>query len=394
MKFRQVLNILTVLALFECVSMPVLGANEPFNSSVTGAKDKSLEGSFKLLNIEAIMNESKGKNIHPTSTQILKKLLNESSDEAKDEISSPTQILMAKGGGADAGGGGDAERVAVEEYPERVRLVKSIELVIEKVNTCHYADVFKILVRDEIQKLAEGNKFKYIPTLFFIDQVSAAKQSGQKSATEEFGSLGAMTPFQSDAFVYLSAKTLKYSNEQLAKLLLHETLHHILSYSLTTNDDLVEKLALSIFDSSADRMISEKLSSLTTYQDLLGTCKLSDPNEAEKAVHFELDRVSPYALSKYETSNTLEKIKEHTLSSLQIFQLDTMWLLINLELKKCGFKSISIRNQKLVERAGDVMSLVIAKMYNQKRATFIWNYPEGSASATGLVSQVLTVNVD
>ena len=383
MKFRQVFNNFTVFTILASISLTVLAANEPSSAN-----------SFRPLDIEDMMRASIDKNIHPSSIQNLKKILNERPEQSKSEIASPTQLLLAKGGGADAGGGGDPERVAVAEYPERNKLAKALKLALEKVNQCRYADIFKILVSDEIQKLAEGNRFKYIPTLFFIDQTNTAKRSGQKSATEEFGSLGAMTAFQSDAFVYLSTKTLQYTNDQLAKLLLHETLHHILSYSLTTNDDLVEKLALSIFDSSADRLISEKLSTLATYQDLSGMCKLSDPNEAEKTIHHQLDRVSPYALANYESSNTLEKIKDSTLSSLSIIKLDTMWLLVNLELHKCGFKSISAKNQSLVERAGDVLSLVIAKMYSQKRATFIWTYPEGAVSTTGLVSQVLTVNVD
>lgn len=402
--FRQMLNKLTMTALMACLLIhSSQSLAQQSQSRLMIASESQAVVPFlpsKKLDFGTIMQESASKNIDFSRLQSLRKSLQidfdaDSNEQPAKKEHPLSNKIQFKSGGADAGGGGDWEKIYAQEYPKRELLSQALQMAYEEILNTRYPDIFKALLLEELQSLAEDNKFKYIPSLFFIEQSLPGLQPQQRQLTEEFGSLGAFTPFKPKAFVFLSARTLEYSIEQLSKLVTHEIVHHVLDYSLTTNEEIVNEITRSIFDKTIDEKTGEKLRHPSVLQNTQDNfCRLTDPVSAEKTVHFVLDLVSPYNLASFETSNNLEKLHDLKFTNLAIVFKEQMWFRMNMELSKCGYPQISQRNQGQAQRAGDMMSLVAAKMYQQKQATFVWKSSELEEKNTGIISQILNIRVD
>ena len=124
------------------------------------------------------------------------------------------------------------------------------------------------------------------------------------------------------------------------------------------------------------------------------SCKFTDQTSIEAQVHYNLDKFSPYALAKYESSDTMAKINNNTLESLLILQTDVLWMYINLELGVCGINSVSKRNQSAAITAGDVLILVNAKLQGAPHATMTRSYNSARNRSDGVVQETIEIEVD
>ena len=90
----------------------------------------------------------------------------------------------------------------------------------------------------------------------------------------------------------------------------------------------------------------------------------------------------------------MDKIKDLSFAALSIVLIVPIWSLINMHLLMCGRNPISGRNQKVVQTVGNILSLMMAKMYNQEQIVFEWKSPEWFMKETGIVSRTMTIHVD
>jgi len=401
---QQLSNILTkaLLALL-VASLSLAGEEQRPLQSLSKNEGNANASLRKKTDYQSIMRASEDKNLDLSrrSREFRKGMtplseLEADKSEGSDKPTSGQRFFQS--GGADIGGGSDWESFQPQEYPRRDLLTQALQAADQTIRTSHYPDAFKTLLLDELEHLAVENKFKYVPALFFVEQSIAGLQHSQRHAIAEFGTLGGLTAFTPGAFVYLSARTLNYSVLQLSQLIIHDTLHHVLSYALTTNDDLVTKLTESIAHQSRSQELADQMAHQASFQERSNkTCKLTDPVTAEKVIHIEIDRFTPYALGLNEETNSMEKIKDRRLTAFHMlpsYHQRNMWWQINQDLSVCGFEPVSETNQLQVERAGDVMALVLAKMYRQKQATFVRTSSKKEEQTTGIISQIILVRVD
>lgn len=389
--YRQLFNILTLMVLLTSFTTLAEDKNEKLRLAMKELASANFQQPKKL-DFASMMRESVSKNLLPKKIQIIQQKEN----AFGKPTNRPAINVEFNVGGADIGGGGDWEKSMTEEYPKRDFLAQALQLAYEQIENSSYPEIFRTLLIDELQNLAKNNKFKFTPALFFIEQSVAGQKNDQHDAIEEFGSLGAFTAFKPGAQITFSSRTLDFTIPQFSKLITHEIIHHILSYSLTKNEDLVSTLTDTILGKkNLNPSLASKITNISSLQDEMGTgCKLTDPLTAEKIIHYELDRVSPYSLAEHDQDNTMQKISDLTLNQLSILARDSMWTLINRDLIACGFSAISKRNQSHVSRAGDIMSLVTAKLYRQDQVTFSWKNSEDAVKKTGIISQIITLKVD
>ena len=122
------------------------------------------------------------------------------------------------------------------------------------------------------------------------------------------------------------------------------------------------------------------------------TCRLTDLNAAKERIHYDLDKMSPYALARYEETNSLEKIEKlgfGPFGGLNIGFVETMWELINADLVGCGFNPISRRNQSQAVLVSDIMALVEAKIEGATEAVFVRHNQQSV-----VISDTVVVSVD
>jgi hypothetical protein len=166
-------------------------------------------------------------------------------------------------GGMD-GNGGDPYETYAEAYPDQKKLSDAISLALQKVRDAKYVDgastkleVFLPALSNEIESLAKESKFLYIPLI--LDP----RNSGPVADKGKIKALGALTTNAKGSHIYLTGKTLDYSNDQLAKLIIHETLHHFdrfKGYISNSDEIFVEAFAVAIMNGEITKNLNSALS--------------------------------------------------------------------------------------------------------------------------------------
>lgn len=123
-------------------------------------------------------------------------------------------------------------------------------------------------------------------------------------------------------------------------------------------------------------------------------CKLTDAAAAATVAFDKLDRFSPYALEKSESTNSVEKLKEYPLASLAIALRRQFVNELNWELQGCGLSAISKSNLASLDRVGDYLSVLMAKIEHRKEITITHQYTTAEAQITGVKSRVVTLLID
>jgi hypothetical protein len=150
----------------------------------------------------------------------------------------------AHAGGQGSGGGDPLARFATA-YPDTDKLLQALQLVETQALKSGYPDDFKGQLIVEMNDLLKAEKYKLVPAIILPP---GFWPEGYETPTDidSFLDLGGLTAPIKGANIYLAERVRQYSNEQLSALLLHELIHHCVSYGLSTDEKFVEDLTASI----------------------------------------------------------------------------------------------------------------------------------------------------
>lgn len=124
------------------------------------------------------------------------------------------------------------------------------------------------------------------------------------------------------------------------------------------------------------------------------SCRMQSLEQTKQAIHNRVDQFSPYKLSQHESDNTFDKIADLTLAQLSVTFADTLWAHVNADLVNCGYKAISIRNQKAAQSPKEILSLVQAKMKNDAQVVFSRENRFQDSGTTYDVKTNVTISID
>ena len=168
-------------------------------------------------------------------------------------------VLCASSGGAIAGGGGDPLSIIAQNFNDPSKLEDVYRLVDSKLSNSVLLPQMQNDIKAELRKLIDTDKFKVLPALILFGNESLSESYPTPETEGEFVSLGGMTKFKSEVVVYLSKRVESYKQQKLANLILHETLHHVLSKGLTEDEVFVNKMAEAILSNKNIEEINNSL---------------------------------------------------------------------------------------------------------------------------------------
>ncbi|MEQ1665330.1 MAG: hypothetical protein ABL927_08150 [Bdellovibrionales bacterium] len=150
----------------------------------------------------------------------------------------------AHAGGQGSGGGDPLIRYAVP-YPDTDKLQQALQLVEMQILKSGYPDDFKGQLVVEMNDLLKAEKYKLVPAII-LPPGFWPESYDTPTDIDSFLDLGGMTATSKGANIYFTERVRQYSNEQLSALLLHELIHHCVTYGLSTDEKFVEDLTSSI----------------------------------------------------------------------------------------------------------------------------------------------------
>jgi hypothetical protein len=154
------------------------------------------------------------------------------------------------------GGGGDPRLIKAISYPDLAGLDRAIELVQTSLTSSQYSDEFKGRINDEILSLKNCDKFKMLPYLIILGPGMGPEGYALPNDAGSFIALGATTDFKIGATVFMAERLQKYNTEDLANVILHEAIHHVMPLALSEDEDFVRDLSNSIISKAGTRALS------------------------------------------------------------------------------------------------------------------------------------------
>lgn len=148
-------------------------------------------------------------------------------------------LVYAEGAG---GHGGDPFEVYAETYPDQTKLDAGLTRALTVVTSSVLPASLKNEIAGEISTLRAASKFLYLESLLVV-QVEAPDTYRIPTDLRTFTALGGMTSHERGSPVYLSKRTLGYTTDEFARLVIHEVLHHVLEDTLAESEPFINALA-------------------------------------------------------------------------------------------------------------------------------------------------------
>ncbi|MDO9183363.1 MAG: hypothetical protein Q7U04_13195 [Bacteriovorax sp.] len=159
--------------------------------------------------------------------------------------------LMAKvKSGPETGGGGDPLEIEAEVYPDSTGLEAATKYALNIVQQSKMNDQFKNDFATEMSSLKSENKFKLLPAIIILARGAGPQGYLAPENLNKFISLGGMTKFTKGSNIYLAKRVMTYSTPELAAVVLHEILHHVLDLSLSKDEAFVSEMTTSLMKGS------------------------------------------------------------------------------------------------------------------------------------------------
>lgn len=157
-------------------------------------------------------------------------------------LASVQSASAAEGAG---GHGGDPFITQAEVYPDSAKLNRSVVILRQKLVATDLQEQLKQRMLAVLDGLVSNKRMLYLDSIILIESESSDTYKLPQDL-HSFRSLGAMTSLVAGSPIYLSKKTLSYSDDKLAQILTHELLHQTLESLLASDerfiDDLVAKI--------------------------------------------------------------------------------------------------------------------------------------------------------
>lgn len=147
-------------------------------------------------------------------------------------------LVYAEGAG---GHGGDPFEVYAESYPDQTKLDAGLTRALTVVTSSVLPASLKNEIVGEISTLRAASKFLYLESLLVV-QVEAPDTYRIPTDLRTFTALGGMTSHERGSPVYLSKRTLAYTTDEFARLVIHEVLHHVLEDTLAESETYINAL--------------------------------------------------------------------------------------------------------------------------------------------------------
>lgn len=145
------------------------------------------------------------------------------------------------------GHAGSPAEVEADPFPNQDALKGAIDALQAKLAESTLPPELKEKVTQEATELLRAQKFYSLPAIVlrFLRQ-SKDSATGQNKA--RYIDLGGYTDSEPGAPVYLSRRVAKYGVDQLAPIVSHEVLHHVVSPALASDEDFLDDLNAAIFN--------------------------------------------------------------------------------------------------------------------------------------------------
>jgi len=163
-----------------------------------------------------------------------------------------SSALASEGAG---GHGGDPFEVYAQPFPDQRQLDNALEKIELRVNESGYSSNLKAKILSEVTNLKEKNKFLYLESLIILPMGEGADQMASPNDLRAFIGLGAMTGSRPGDTIYFSKRALTYPSNELARLILHEVIHHLVPENLSRDEVFVEELAEALMLGKYDRVL-------------------------------------------------------------------------------------------------------------------------------------------
>jgi hypothetical protein len=145
------------------------------------------------------------------------------------------------------GHAGSPEEVEADPFPNPGALKEALGVMGAKVAASALPLELKEKITSESAELLRDQKFYSLPAIVLrILRQSKDSSTGQSKA--RYIDLGGYTDSEPGAPVYLSRRVAKYGVDQLAPIVSHEILHHVVSRALANDEDFLDALNAAIFD--------------------------------------------------------------------------------------------------------------------------------------------------
>lgn len=151
----------------------------------------------------------------------------------------------------DKGNGGDPIRVHATAFPKMENLSRAVEIAENSISTSTYMIELKRDMLKELKNLSQNNLIKYIPR----EMVLLPDFSNYPYIV----SVGAVTELTKGSIIYLTKQSLNYNAEELARVLLQEIPHHILTNGLEKDEAFINGLGQLLIDGKYEEDVNKKL---------------------------------------------------------------------------------------------------------------------------------------
>lgn len=159
----------------------------------------------------------------------------------------------------DKGNGGDPYEIYATNFSDHQKIEAATKLVEEKLYESNLPRDFSDEVLNEMISLKRNDRFRYIGNVIVLP--GSGQSFGHHVPSEEgqFLGLGAFTQNKKGAQVYFTERTLSHSEEDFAKLVLHEVAHHILPSFLTRDEGFIERLVEEVWQKDVSELLQKSL---------------------------------------------------------------------------------------------------------------------------------------
>lgn len=157
-----------------------------------------------------------------------------------------TNLLAKNKSGPETGGGGDPLEIEAVKFTDMEALEKAILYVSSSLSKAQLSSDFKLDIINEMNALKSEDKFRLLPAIIILAPGTGPSGYAVPENLNLFISLGGMTKFEKGSNIYLSNRVLTYSTVEMATVVLHETLHHLLNIGLSEDEAFVTKAAKAI----------------------------------------------------------------------------------------------------------------------------------------------------
>lgn len=153
-------------------------------------------------------------------------------------------------------GGGDPLEIAATPYPNPESLDQAVALLRSKIEVSQYSADFKNRFTAEMDILKADGKYLYLPVLIVLGPGAGPEGYTLPQDIHRFVTLGAMTKILPGTPIYFSERVTKYSTEDLARVIAHEIIHHLVEPDVSRDETFVEALAGSIIREEYSRNLA------------------------------------------------------------------------------------------------------------------------------------------